>query len=165
MDAVETGAQVEVRFPAIPDLVIPGEVVKVGKFAVPVIGGAPDGPKEFEVEVLLPEDAGAAQALRPDDWRALAQTAQAEGEAVLDAAGLARVPTAELLERVSAVRVAPVDGQRREGGSTWQSHALGKPMETPYLEGAMAALASEVGVPAPVNAALAEAASALWGSR
>ena len=101
---------------------------------------------------------GAAQALVQDDWRAVADAARAEGEAVLDAAGLPRVATADLLERVAAVRLAEVDGRRREGGSTWQSRARGRPLESEWIEGALARLAAEHGVPAPVNAALAAAA-------
>ena len=68
------------------------------------------------------------------------------------------VPTDELLARVAAVRALPVDGRARAGGSTWQSRARGRPLETPFLEGALAELAREVGVPAPVNAFLARAA-------
>ncbi|MAG58583.1 MAG: 2-dehydropantoate 2-reductase [Planctomycetes bacterium] len=101
---------------------------------------------------------GAAQALVTDDWKSVAAAARLEGEAVLDAAGTDRVPTDELLERCSAVTADAVDGQRRSRGSTWQSHARGQPMESPWLEGAMADLAAVVGVPAPVNATLAAAA-------
>jgi len=77
---------------------------------------------------------------------------------VLDAAGLARVPTARLRERVAAVRELEIDGERRPGGSTWQSRARGRPLESPWIEGALAELAAEVAVPAPINACLAEAA-------
>lgn len=101
---------------------------------------------------------GAAQALVVDDWQRVADAARAEGERVLDRAGLERVPTAELLERVAAVRLAEVDGRRREGGSTWQSRARGAPLETPWIEGALARLAAERGLAAPLNAALAAAA-------
>jgi 2-dehydropantoate 2-reductase len=103
---------------------------------------------------------GAAQALVGDDWKSVAEAAQAEGEAVLDAAGLDRVSTAELLERVKLVGVAPVDDHRRDGGSTWQSRQRGQPLESRWIEGALAELAEEVGVAAPVNAALAAAAEA-----
>lgn len=100
----------------------------------------------------------AAQALVEDDWRAVAEEARAEGVRVLARAGLAYVPVEELLERCACVQMTAVDGEERQGGSTWQSHHLGKPMETPWLEGALAALALAHAVAAPVNAALASAA-------
>lgn len=103
---------------------------------------------------------GTAQALVTDDWRAVARAARAEGEAVLAAAGLEHVPVAELLARCGAVELAPVGGREREGGSTWQSHVRGRPLETPWIEAALAELAREHGLDAPVNRALAEAARA-----
>ena len=102
----------------------------------------------------------AAQALGLEDWRDVARAAQAEGERVLDAAGLPRVSPSALRERVAAVRDAPIAGQDRPGSSTWQSRARGKPLESAWIEGALARLAAELGVPAPVNAALAAAATA-----
>ena len=101
---------------------------------------------------------GAAQALVVDEWQLVANAARAEGEAVLSHAQVDRVPTHELIARVAGVRPAKVDGRHREGGSTWQSRARGQPMESHWLEGAMARLGAEHGVPAPINAALAEAA-------
>ena len=101
---------------------------------------------------------GAAQALVREGWREVAAAAQAEGERVLDAAGLARVPTAALRERVAHVRELAIDGTPRPGNSTWQSRARGRPLESAWIEGALVELAAEVGVPAPVNARLAEAA-------
>lgn len=103
---------------------------------------------------------GAAQALVVDDWRRVAAAARAEGEATLDAAGVARVPSAEFRARVAHVLVEDVDGAARAGGSTWQSHRRGRPLESPWLEGALAELAARVGVPAPVNAYLARVARA-----
>jgi len=100
---------------------------------------------------------GAAQAMVEDDWQSVADEAQAEGEIVLEAAGVDRITTEELIARAEVVRSDPVDGKPREGGSTWQSHARGRPLESPWLEGAMAKLAEELGVPAPVNAFLARA--------
>jgi 2-dehydropantoate 2-reductase len=102
---------------------------------------------------------GAAQALVVDGWQLVANAARAEGEAVLRRAQLERVPTHELIARVAGVRPAQVDGKYREGGSTWQSRARGQPLESHWIEGAMARFAAEHGVPAPINSALAEAAS------
>lgn len=100
----------------------------------------------------------AAEAMVVDDPKRVARAAQAEGETVLTAAGVDRVPTNEFLQRGARLKIGRVDGMRRDGGSTWQSRKLGKPLETPWLEGAMADLAERVGVPAPVNRFLAEAA-------
>lgn len=101
---------------------------------------------------------GAAQALVQDDWRPVAAAARAEGEVVLDAAALPRVASTLLRERVAGVREVPVAGEVRPGNSTWQSRARGKPLESPWIEGALAELAAAVGVPAPINTFLAEAA-------
>lgn len=96
-----------------------------------------------------------AQALVTDDWRQVAKLAQQEGENVLQASGLARVPVSELLDHVAVVQEEPIDGTTREGGSTWQSLKRGKPLESPWLEGAMADLGDQLGIPAPVNRFLA----------
>lgn len=101
---------------------------------------------------------GAAQALVTDDWLIVAQAARAEGEQVLDAAGLERVSQDELLRRTEAVGAARIDGEHRPGGSTWQSRARGAPLESPWIEGAMAALGRSVGVETPILDALTLAA-------
>ena len=100
----------------------------------------------------------AAQALVVDDWKSVARAAQAEGELVLNAAGFDRVSTGELLDRARHIRLKPVDGEKRPGGSTWQSLQRGQPLETPWLEGAMAELAEQSGVKADVCRAIANAA-------
>ncbi len=104
---------------------------------------------------------GAAQALVTDDWKHVADLARAEGERILSAAGIDRVATDELLGRVRLVLEAEIDGELRAGGSTWQSRARGKSLETPWLEGAMADLAVECGESSPVNTLLASAAQEL----
>ena len=101
---------------------------------------------------------GTALALGLPDAGELVLAARAEGEAVLDAAGLARIPTPEFRERMALVEAERVDGEERPGGSLWQSQARGTARETPWIEGAMARLAEEVGVPAPANARLAAGA-------
>jgi len=100
----------------------------------------------------------AAQALITDDWLTVALAARAEGEQVLDAAGLEHVSQDELLARTKAVGPAMIDGEHRPGGSTWQSRAQGKPLESLWIEGAMAALGRRVGVETPVLDALTLAA-------
>jgi 2-dehydropantoate 2-reductase len=87
-------------------------------------------------------------------WHALARDARAEGAAILDATGRERVPAAEFEARVARVSSDPIAGVPRPGNSVWQSHRRGRPLETPYLEGAIVALAREHGLAAPVNAAL-----------
>lgn len=99
-----------------------------------------------------------AQALVTDDWQSVAQAARCEGEAVLDAANVDRVSTEELLQRCREVKMLPVDGQARQGGSTWQSQQRGQPLESRWIKGAMANLGRRVGVPTPVNQKLARAA-------
>lgn len=101
----------------------------------------------------------AAQAMVVDDWKAVAERARQEGETVLEAAGVARVATQELLDRCQRVKLDLVDGAKREGGSTWQSYQTGRPMETRWIEGAMADLADQSGVPAPVNRFLSDVAA------
>ena len=101
---------------------------------------------------------GAAQALVTDDWMSVAKAAQAEGEFVLTAAGIARVATQDLLDRCSHIELTSIEGKERQGGSTWQSLQRAKPLESRWLEGAMADLAESLGVEAPVNRKLAKAA-------
>jgi 2-dehydropantoate 2-reductase len=51
------------------------------------------------------------------------------------------------------MRIRPIEGQRRGGGSTWQSleRGLGS-VETDYLNGEIVLLGRLHGVPTPVNA-------------
>lgn len=104
--------------------------------------------------------AGAAQALVTGDVEAVAHAAMDEGVTVLQAAGLDFVPVQELLARCAGVGCEPVGGQGRPGGSTWQSRARGAALECAHLNGALVRLAASVGVEAPVNRALDEAAAA-----
>lgn len=100
----------------------------------------------------------AAQALVVDDWKAVAKAAMAEGERVLTQAGVTFVPRDQLRERTRHIRMLPIDGQERPGGSTWQSRRRGQPLETPWIEGALADLAERYGLSAPINRYLADAA-------
>ena len=97
-----------------------------------------------------------SQALVKDDPRACTAAARAEGEAALAATGVDYVTLAELFERCAIVEMAEVDGSSRGGGSTWQSLTRGKPLESRWLEGAMADLGDKLGVPTPVNRFLSE---------
>jgi len=100
---------------------------------------------------------GAAQALVSDDWQSVVRAARVEAQGILDAAGIERIPRERFLERVQQIRSEEIEGLAREGGSAWQSRERGQPMETPWIEGALVALAEQHGLRAPINARLAQA--------
>ncbi|GAA4719819.1 ketopantoate reductase family protein [Phytohabitans rumicis] len=79
---------------------------------------------------------------------------RAEGEAVLRAAGIAFASESEDAERRGDIlRRQPVEGQSRDGSSSWQSLARGTgSVETDYLNGEIVLLGRLHGVPTPVNA-------------
>ncbi|MFY1689902.1 ketopantoate reductase family protein [Plantactinospora sp. WMMB782] len=83
----------------------------------------------------------------------------AEGEAVLDAAGIGYTSRPEeAAERGDRVESAPVAGQPRQGSSTWQSLARNAgSVETDYLNGEIVLLGRLHGVPTPANAAVQRA--------
>lgn len=86
----------------------------------------------------------------------LLERAVAEAEAVLDAAGIDRAsPDEDLARRGDLIRMRRIDGERRPGGSSWQSlhRGLGT-IETDYLNGEIVLLGRLHGVPTPVNALL-----------
>jgi 2-dehydropantoate 2-reductase len=92
--------------------------------------------------------------------------AREEGETVLDAAGIDHASEADdVARRGDLLRWAPVDGTRRPGGSTWQSIATGRPVETDDLNGEIVRIGDEAGVPAKVNALLVRAVDELVASR
>ncbi|RDG35450.1 ketopantoate reductase family protein [Streptomyces corynorhini] len=83
----------------------------------------------------------------------LIERTQAEGRAVLDAAG---IPFASHEEQATArgdlVSFAPTGGPPRGGGSSWQSLSRGTgTIEADYLNGEIALLGRLHGVPTPVN--------------
>ena len=92
----------------------------------------------------------------------LGEMVQAEGEAVLAAAGIT-VTSAEddLARRGDALTIQPVgDEPHRSGGSSWQSLRRGTgTIETDYLTGEIVLLGRIHGVPTPANSALQEAAA------
>jgi 2-dehydropantoate 2-reductase len=79
--------------------------------------------------------------------------ARDEGKAVLNAAGIAYANAAEVEEmRGDQVRIEPVRGARRSGGSSWQSLTRGTgSIEADYLNGEVVLLGREHGLPTPVN--------------
>jgi 2-dehydropantoate 2-reductase len=80
----------------------------------------------------------------------------AEARACFAAAGLDVAPDEEDAARraESGMRMQPIDGERRVGGSTWQSLARGLGTEADYLNGEVVLLGRLHGVPTPVNEAL-----------
>lgn len=77
----------------------------------------------------------------------------AEGEAVLRAAGIECASVDEDAERRRELpRIRPIEGRRRQGGSSWQSLARGHDsIETDHLNGEVVLLGRLHGVPTPAN--------------
>lgn len=86
-----------------------------------------------------------------------------EAESVLDAAGIEVASAAEDAERRAGhIRVRPVDGADRPGGSSWQSlHRSTGAVETDYLNGEIVMLGRMHGVPTPANELLRRLANDL----
>jgi 2-dehydropantoate 2-reductase len=89
--------------------------------------------------------------------------AAAEGEACLGAAGIDAATTDEdRSRRGDRLRLLPVAGYKRPGGSSWQSLARQAPgIESDYLNGEVVLLGRLHGVPTPVNALLQRLANQL----
>jgi 2-dehydropantoate 2-reductase len=81
------------------------------------------------------------------------QRVRAEGAAALRAAGIDHASTAEDRERRGDIlRIQPVAGDSRGGGSSWQSLERGTgSIESDYLNGEIVLLGRLHGVPTPVN--------------
>ena len=86
-----------------------------------------------------------------------------EGEACLAAAGIEAASVEEdRARRGDLLRLQPVGGRPRPGGSTWQSLARRTyDVETDYLNGEVVLLGRVHGVPTPVNEALQRLANRL----
>jgi 2-dehydropantoate 2-reductase len=89
----------------------------------------------------------------------LAEGARVEGTTVFDAAGLSRATdeeaAGEQARRAEHLHLRPIAGERRGGGSTWQSLARGTgSTEADYLNGEIVLLGRQAGVATPVNAGL-----------
>lgn len=105
--------------------------------------------------------ANTAQALVEDDWKSVAKAAQLEGIEVLEKAGKNRISREDLRDRTECVNLLPIDGRDRPGGSTWQSLQRDKPLESPWLEGAIVELGLQIGMPTPINQCLSDASKTL----
>lgn len=86
----------------------------------------------------------------------LARLARDEGVACLQAAGIEAASEDEFTARIADhLRLRPIDGQRRGGGSSWQSLERGAgTIEADYLNGEVVLLGRLHGVPTPANALL-----------
>ena len=113
---------------------------------------------DWKYAKLISNLGGAAQACVSDDWHSVAEAAREEGVNVLKQAGVASVDLEVLLDRCSQVELKEIEGVSRQGGSTWQSRKRGRPLETPWIEGAIVELADQFGIEAPVNRALLKVA-------
>ena len=91
--------------------------------------------------------------LDSEDALAALHLLTAEAERAFAAAGIDPVGEAEDdARRGDHLRLEPVAGAVRGGGSTWQSLARGSGVETDYLNGEIALLGRLHGVPTPANA-------------
>ncbi|MEY2475466.1 MAG: 2-dehydropantoate 2-reductase [Actinomycetota bacterium] len=109
-------------------------------------------------------EAAAGTAARQSD---LYERAATEGEAVLAAAGIDVASSEEDVERRGdLMRMRPIAGKRRDGGSSWQSLARGTgAIEVDYLNGEIVLLGRQYGVPTPINTALQRIANRLARDR
>ncbi|MEV0225174.1 2-dehydropantoate 2-reductase N-terminal domain-containing protein [Streptomyces sp. NPDC050704] len=91
--------------------------------------------------------------LTSEEGIALYGRVRAEGEAALDAAGLAYASDEEQKQaRADKIRFEPFDGSERGAGSSWQSLNRGTgTIEADYLNGEVALLGRLHGVPTPLN--------------
>lgn len=81
----------------------------------------------------------------------LMSRATAEAEAVYVAAGIDVASPDEDAAKRALMRYRPINGQRRGGGSTWQSLVRGGSVETGYLNGEIVLLGRLHNVATPVN--------------
>jgi 2-dehydropantoate 2-reductase len=86
----------------------------------------------------------------------IADLAEQEGEACLRAAGIEVASREEdRARRRDLLRVGPIDGRQRGGGSSWQSLVRGSgTIEADYLNGEIVLVGRLQGFPTPVNEAL-----------
>ncbi len=91
-----------------------------------------------------------------EDTAVLLERVRDEGIACLAAAGIDAVGQDEdAARRAGLLTARPIGGERRGGGSTWQSLSRGLgSVETDYLTGEIVLLGRLHGVPTPVNAVL-----------
>ena len=104
----------------------------------------------------------------PDaDFGELPAALRSEAETCLRAAGIPFVDAAQFAARSrGVVRLVPIEGQPRGGGSSWQSLARGTgSIEADFLNGEIVLLGRSHGVATPLNAALQSLAARLARER
>ena len=116
----------------------------------------PDDVMPWKYRKLLTNTGNAFQALlgQPKGMGRLVQAAQAEGQWVLDRAGIGYTSDEEeAAARADSFEVRPVPGMDGViGGSTWQSLTRGTGnVETDYLNGEFVRIARQHGLEAPIN--------------
>ncbi|WP_329379751.1 ketopantoate reductase family protein [Streptomyces sp. NBC_01716] len=121
-------------------------------------------PMRWKYGKLIANLANAVEAvsgrLLGDEARDLAARTLAEGRAVLAAAGVDAVSTAEQDEARALMSFDPYAVPEGGGGSSWQSLSRGTgTIESDYLNGEIALLGRLHGVPTPVNEALQRVAN------
>ncbi len=94
----------------------------------------------------------AACGLTSDASKELIRRAKVEAEHVLSAAGIDVATEQEEAAKVALMVYRPINGVRRAGGSTYQSLATGRSIETDYLNGEIVLIANTNGLESPVNA-------------
>ncbi|MFE0325285.1 ketopantoate reductase family protein [Streptomyces sp. NPDC003753] len=123
------------------------------RFEAPVV---PDVTR-WQYAKLLSNLANAVEAvsgpLTGQEAESLYARVRAEGEAVLQAAGIPYASGAEQKEvRGDKVRLVPLAGAQRGGGSSWQSLTRGTgTIEADHLNGEIVLLGRLYGVPTPLN--------------
>ncbi|HSK91466.1 MAG TPA: 2-dehydropantoate 2-reductase N-terminal domain-containing protein [Euzebyales bacterium] len=114
--------------------------------------------RRWKYRKLLSNLGNAAEALcgRSEAVAEIGRLATAEGETVLAAAGIEVASRDEdARRRADWIRIAPVAGRPRPGGSSWQSlHRATGSIETDYLNGEIVLLGRLHDVPTPCNGAL-----------
>ena len=86
-----------------------------------------------------------------------------EANDVFAAAGIAVAPRGHDAAQREQITMRPIGGERRGGGSTWQSLARGGRVESDYLNGEIVLLGRLHGVDTPVNELLARIATEAAG--
>jgi 2-dehydropantoate 2-reductase len=86
-----------------------------------------------------------------DAAKSLIAQATAEAEAVYVVAGIDVAAPEEDAAKRALMRYRPINGQRRGGGSTWQSVVRGGSVETAYLNGEIVLLGRLHNIATPVN--------------
>ena len=89
----------------------------------------------------------------------LIRRARQEASDVFDAAGITVAPRGHDAAQREQITMRPIGGDRRGGGSTWQSLARGGRVESDYLNGEIVLLGRLHGVDTPVNELLARVAT------